>query len=243
MFTDSDYVKFLKTISDTTKTYLFKDFSWKTPGLLLRHDVDLSIDFCLRLVEKEAKANVVSTNFIMATSPLYNPNSHENTKNLREISELGSEIALHFDPTCYPKASEDELLSHAKNEATILENIIGQKVCSISLHCPSIHGQFPIFENFVNAYDPSFFTDENYISDSCMSFRGKDPIEWVYLSKIKPIQMLLHPLHYQTNTQNYCSIFECLINKHFQVVNDLFSISPPFARDIGKLNKYSIEKD
>ncbi|MBI9112705.1 hypothetical protein [Maridesulfovibrio ferrireducens] len=240
MFTHSDYINFLNTISKTTKTHLFKNFTWNVPGLILRHDVDISIDYCLRLVEKEYDLGIVSTNFIMVTSPLYNPLALNNTRSLQKIVELGSEVALHFDPTCYPGASNEELLACVVKEAAVLENIIDQKICSISLHCPSIHGQFPVFKNYINAYDPSFFSDENYISDSCMSFRGKDPLEWLHLSKTKPVQMLLHPLHYQTESPNYQSIFENFINQRNVVLNDLFTLSPAFVRDIGKFPLFNI---
>jgi hypothetical protein len=45
--------------------------------LILRHDVDLSLDAALRLAELEAEADAVSTYFLMTGSVFYNLGSSE----------------------------------------------------------------------------------------------------------------------------------------------------------------------
>ena len=240
MFTQNEYISFLELINKTTDTFLFSDFDWESPGLILRHDVDISIDNCLNLVRLEKNAGVVSTCFIMVTSDLYNPLSQSSTKAIREISGSGFEVGLHFDPTCYPEASIEKLQHLAKLEATLLESITQKKVTSISLHCPSVHGMFPKFDDFVNAYDPQLFSNENYLSDSCKSFRGKDPYKWLEMAKTRPIQMLFHPLHYQHEKSGYDIIFETIINKHISNFNKQFSLNPTFKKELGELPSYKI---
>lgn len=106
--------------------------------------------------------------------------------------EMGHEIGLHFDPTLYT----DNLESAVKKEADILSFAIQAKVRSISLHNKSVHGQYPMFKDFVNAYDPKLFSDKTYISDSRFDFRGKDPFEFINNIDSGTVQVLLHPLHY-----------------------------------------------
>ena len=52
-------------------------------SLLLRHDVDFSIEFAYRLAVAENKLNIYSTFFFMFTSNLYNPLSEHNQNLLR----------------------------------------------------------------------------------------------------------------------------------------------------------------
>ncbi|SDK52938.1 hypothetical protein SAMN05660337_0734 [Maridesulfovibrio ferrireducens] len=240
MFTYDKYRDFLSLIKKTSETYLFMDFDWNSNGLILRHDIDLSIDYCFKLVKAEKEVGVLSTNFILMTSPFYNPLAAENASMLQEMSEWGFEIGLHFDPTCYPDVSSDELQKYAEEEAAGLSRIVGKDVKSISLHCPSVHGQFPMFDGFINAYDPEFFSNENYISDSCMSFRGKNPVEWLNLSQTKAVQMLLHPLHYQSESANYVPVFEGYINQQISTINTHFSANFSYRKDIGELPNYSV---
>lgn len=239
MFSIESYWQLMQKAGDLP-THLFRDFDWSSPGLVLRHDVDLSVDFCFRLIEVEKGLDVLSTSFFMVTSDYYNPSSVHNARQLKQISEWGYEVGLHFDPTCYPDSSPEEMVKHVDHEAGILEDIIGRKVDSVSLHCPSVHGTFPLFEGYVNAYDKAFFSDENYISDSCKSFRGKDPHGWLKLAEKRPIQMLLHPLHFQDDSGRYSVIFQEYINNHIDRVNEQFSQNPAFVSEVGTLKPYSL---
>jgi hypothetical protein len=66
------------------------------PGdLLLRHDVDLSLDAALRMAEVEAAAGVESTWFLMTRSVFYNLLSEEGARALASLRALGGRIAHH----------------------------------------------------------------------------------------------------------------------------------------------------
>ena len=76
------------------------------PGdLLLRHDVDLSLDAALRLAEVEAEAGVTATYFLMTESVFYNLASSEGATAIARLRELGHRIGLH---AVYPHARLDE---------------------------------------------------------------------------------------------------------------------------------------
>ena len=54
------------------------------PGtVILRHDVDLSLDAALRMAEVEAAAGAQATYFLMTGSVFYNLNSHEGEQRAR----------------------------------------------------------------------------------------------------------------------------------------------------------------
>src|SRR4029077_13690337 len=66
------------------------------PGdLILRHDVDLSLEAAVRLAEVEAEAGAWSTWFLMTRSVFYNLSSKEGERTLAQLRELGGRVAHH----------------------------------------------------------------------------------------------------------------------------------------------------
>lgn len=202
-------------------------------GIILRHDVnfDVRAAYNLSLIEKEC--SVESTFFIMTTCHTYNPLSLANRKMLSEMADNGFEIGLHFDPTVYGGISVKGLKSRVDMEIKILESIVNLEVKSISLHNPSIHGQYPIFEGYNNAYHKDIFSDEVYMSDSLMSFSGKSPFEFIKRAKKQPIQILLHPTHYTENGGNYLDIFASFILNLTEMIDNNFKVNSTYLSLIG----------
>lgn len=219
-----EFIYYMKSISKVTS---LADWDGSN-GIILRHDVDFDIRaaYNLSLIEKEC--GIESTFFIMTTCHTYNCLSLENRKMLSEMADNGFEIGLHFDPTVYGDISVNELKSKVDMEAKILESVINQEIKSISLHNPSIHGQYPIFEGYKNAYQKDIFSDNAYMSDSCMNFRGKNPFEFVKKSKNQPIQILLHPLHYTENGGDYLDIFANFIIKMSDMIDKNFKVNSTY---------------
>ena len=77
--------------------YRFAGFDREpAPGdLILRHDVDLSLDAAVRMAEVEAEAGAWSTWFLMTRSVFYNLASHEGERAIARLRELGGRIAHH----------------------------------------------------------------------------------------------------------------------------------------------------
>src|SRR5207247_1311156 len=75
------------------------------PGdLLLRHDVDLSLEAALRLAELEAAEDVQATYFLMTQSVFYNLASEPGEGALDQLRELGHRVGLH---AVWPRAELD----------------------------------------------------------------------------------------------------------------------------------------
>jgi hypothetical protein len=176
-------------------------------AILLRHDIDIDIEAAERLSKIEGRTGIRSTFFVCISNHHYNPATAGNRKILKKIASRGCEIGLHFDPMVYRDDPEGHLPSHARTEADYLETICGSEIRSISLHNPSIHGKFPLFEGYQNAYDPVLFRDEGYLSDSSMNFRGKDPYSFIERAREQPVQVVLHPIHFTKNGDGYVEIF------------------------------------
>src|SRR5688572_19028064 len=64
---------------------------------LLRHDVDVSVEYALAMARIEAEAGVRATYFLMLRSPAYNLLGRHASLAVREMAALGHDIGVHFD--------------------------------------------------------------------------------------------------------------------------------------------------
>ena len=221
--------EFFRAINNLGTTQRFRD--WQGANVfLIRHDVDFDIKLAHELAHIEQDEGIVSTFFILTTCESYNVSCDRNRKLLREMVAMGHEIGLHFDPTLYGDALDPAV----QKEVDLLSFVVGQEVKSISLHNPSIHGLFPMFDGFVNAYDNSMFSDDNYISDSCYMFRGKHPFEFIKKIGNSMIQILLHPMHYSESGGGYDQVFVDTMSRYMQQVHSNFLVNPTYKEQVGE---------
>jgi hypothetical protein len=141
--------------------------------LLLRHDVDLSLEAALRLAELEAEAGARATYFLMTESVFYNLASEEGERALARLRELGHRIGLH---AVYPRAACDErfdpvLAWHNPDPAYMRE---------------PVHGM-------VNVMQAPWFAPETYRSDSNQQWRSGCPHEELRAGAYPWLQLLTHP--------------------------------------------------
>ena len=73
--------------------------------VILRHDIDLSLDAALRMAELEADAGAGATYFLMTGSVFYNLGSEEGERALGRLRELGHRVGLH---AVYPRLDLDD---------------------------------------------------------------------------------------------------------------------------------------
>lgn len=201
-------------------------------GIILRHDVDIHVRPAYEMSRIEKGCGVTSTYFFLTTSNTYNVNSAENRKLIKEMADDDFEIGLHFDPTVYGDITNEELQKKVETEAALIELVSERKVHSISLHNPSIHGQYPVFDGFINAYDPKFFQPDNYMSDSRLSFRDKVPIEFIEKARNTRLQVLLHPMFYM-ESGTYVGLIEGLVYAYVDELDYSCSLNPQYQEEIG----------
>lgn len=163
--------------------------------IFIRHDVDVSIDRALALAEFQAIHGVRATYMFMPHSRLYDV--RRCASELKRFVALGHEVALHFDVddelrTGTPSA--DELIESIERDATILAEISGESVRSISFHRPMpqlLRGASTI-SGLVNAYSAELMND--YLSDSRGQWRSGEPLPHLVNTESKIVQLLIHPI-------------------------------------------------
>ncbi len=232
-FTYKEYKRFLIHVNKIASVFALRDWDHQN-GIILRHDVDFDIPSAYHLSRIEKKLGVNSTYFIMASNYYYNPLFQINSKLLRDMVKDGFEIGLHFDPSIYENIPMIELRKKVKLECTILQTATSESVRSISLHNPSLNGLYPLFKGYNNSYSKAIFSDENYISDSCMDFRGKDPYEFIKKASNMPVQIVLHPEHWSETGRDYVGYFTDYIIDIADYIDRTMRVNRKYKEIIGK---------
>jgi hypothetical protein len=237
-FTYKELRRFFALLTECAETYSFKmapteATSAYSPGAIIRHDIDVDLFAALRMAEVEAEFKINATFFFLTGCDTYNLASTSGRSALRELADKGFEVGLHFDPLLYPGSDDQALLAAVRREAGWIQDITGQPVHSVSLHNPSVHNQFPIFPGFLNAYDPAFFDPDFYMSDSCMQFRGKDPMTFVERARQRPVQILLHPFHYSDAGGGYPDLYRAFLARFADRIHATMQVNATYLDQMG----------
>lgn len=149
---------------------------YKKP-VIMRHDVDNSLDKAVDFARIEQKEGISSTYFILLSTDFYNIASKSSMEKVRQIIDCGHEIGLHFDETkfMYDDEAKPDVISAIKSEAEVMSKIIGQgiQINTVSMHRPSketLAADYKI-EGMINSYGMEFFKGFKYVSDSRRRWR------------------------------------------------------------------------
>jgi hypothetical protein len=141
--------------------------------LLLRHDVDLSLQAALALARLEHERGARATYFLMKESVFYNLDSALGRETLRELRSLGHAVGLH---AVYPRASRDERFDAV-----------------VAWHNPDPEYVHEPVSGFVNVMQPPWFTKGRYRSDSNQHWREGCPHDELRAGAFEWLQLLVHP--------------------------------------------------
>ena len=153
--------------------FAFFDREPAAGDLLLRHDVDLSLDAALALAELEAEAGAQATYFLMTRSVFYNLASHEGERALARLRELGHRVGLH---AVYPKLDLDERFDRV-----------------VAWHNPDPDFMREPLDGAVNVMQQPYFDPDHYRSDSNQHWRSGCPHEDLAAGSFEWLQLLTHP--------------------------------------------------
>lgn len=206
-FTYHSYITFLRDISRTHRVATFREFDREQyeKCVILRHDVDYSLEKALDMARLEKENNFHATYFILVRTDYYYLYNETNIGILLEIGRYGHEIGLHYDMSVYDIIYKDKNYRKIMiNDAKILENLVGKPVTSVSRHDPSVHGEEVWFDKtgYVDAYDDQYIKNMAYFSDSCGRFK-EDFIEICRTGNFPDrFQLLIHPIFWNETPQN-----------------------------------------
>ena len=143
-------------------------------SVILRHDVDLSLDAALRMAELEHDAGATATYFLMTESVFYNLDSTEGVAVISRLRELGHRVALH---AVYPNAPRDDRFDTV-----------------VAWHNPvPEYMRAPLADGRINVMEAPWFDPATYRSDSNQHWRSGCPHDDLRAGAFPWLQLLTHP--------------------------------------------------
>ena len=167
--------------------------------IILRHDVEFSIERALKMAEIEASHNVKSTFFFQVVSSAYNPFSVRNCEKIYRIIDLGHDVGLHFYVTHINENDNDNLRRNLERQKSLFEGGFSIDCDRFSFHRPPrwvLEKRSDTIDGLINAYGESFFefspnpSKIKYVADSQHKWSYGHPLEHVDKTKM---QILVHP--------------------------------------------------
>jgi hypothetical protein len=167
------YAELLEAATAGGYRFAFFDREPRAGDLLLRHDVDLTLDAAVRLAELEAEHGAQATYLLMTRSVFYNLGSPEGEAALARLRELGHRVGLH---AVWPNAELD-----------------GRFDPVLAWHNPEPEYMSRPVEGAVNVMAPPYFDPDHYRSDSNQHWRSGCPHEELRGGRFEWLQLLTHP--------------------------------------------------
>ena len=96
MFSFDDYRQIIKLIKETGKYATYEEAKNKDEFIIMRHDVEYSVERAYALSKVEESMDFRSTFFFQWTNNSYNILSRKNRDILTDMHERGQNIGLHF---------------------------------------------------------------------------------------------------------------------------------------------------
>jgi hypothetical protein len=190
----------------------FRKLKKKNKSIILRHDIDYSLEYALKLAEEENAHDLKSTYFVMLHNSFYNALSEESIAIIKKISHLGHDVGLHYDTVFLPK-SRSEALRTIRKEVTILQDICKKEIISVAQHNPTINPKlkYNIAIDFLDARSSEIINDYRYLSDSVQNWR--DGCMCNHIDKDDKLQILTHPIWWSDKHKLRDLILDELVKK------------------------------
>ena len=228
------YNHYEETLSEIQKTHSFSNFlNCSDNDVILRHDVDFSLESSHKMAELEHKLGIQSTFFILFQSEFYNPFSPSSLILLKKILKMNHSLGLHFDESIISE-NNDEQLKIIQNEITTMENHFDTLIKTVSVHNPSINKKpfLKLPSGIVNVYSDQFMKDRKYLSDSVQNWR--EGCFCKHFKKYKKMQILIHPIWWTADGKHRTDIMKSLsggdLDNHKKQVIDAIEIHQDYFK-------------
>lgn len=241
------YSHYKNTLREFKKTHCFSSYQDSSnDDIILRHDVDYSLESAIRMAEIEKYLEVKSTYFILFHSEFYNTFSPSSTKKINQLLKADHYLGLHYDASALLEINHDSS-DIIKEEIEIMEKHFQTEIKVISAHDPSIQKKISLKlpSNIIDAYSERFIVKRKYLSESVQYWREGCFCKHIY--KNKKLQILIHPIWWTKNGISMKSVMKNLIRvenaKISNLVNKDLKIYEEYIKKVKRITenqKYNI---
>lgn len=232
MFSYQDYKEMIKIIKSTGLQASFLEALHRDSFIVMRHDVEYSVERAYALAKVESSLDFTSTFFFQWTNNSYNLLSRKNRDMIRDMHERGQNIGLHF--ALNGMTDMQEVRKQIVKEMHMLSEMLGFEISEFSVHRPSpaVLAENIKLPGIINAYQDEFFTfAENvteksilgikYMSDANHIWRYGYPDEENILGS-KKVQILTHPFAWTKAGYDNYDNFRSLVNeKYIELIDSI----------------------
>ena len=232
MFSYDDYKEIIRIIKSTGRYTDYKHAIDRDKFVIMRHDVEYSVERAYDLAKVEESMDFTSTFFFQWTNNSYNLLSRRNMDMIRDMHERGQTIGLHYALNGLTDMAQAR--KQIVKEMDMLSEMCGFKIDTFSVHRPSkdILKENIKLPGILNAYQDEFFTfaeevNENtpvavkYLSDANHIWRYGYPDE-ANITGHDKVQILVHPFAWHKNGydnfNNYIALVE---EKYAQMIESI----------------------
>lgn len=222
MFSYDEYKEIISIIQSTGRQAGYAEAIKKDSFVIMRHDVEYSVDRAYALAKVESRMDFTSAWFFQWTNNTYNILSKRNKDMIRDMYERGHQIGLHFALN----GMEDmrQVRRQIKKEMNILSEMFGFEISQFSIHRPSadVLRENIKLPGILNAYQDDFFTfaekitsetqlKVKYMSDANHIWRYGYP-DKKNITGYDKVQILTHPFAWSKkgydNRDNYAVLIQ-----------------------------------
>ena len=249
MFSYSDYREILRIVKESGRTAFFEEALEMDAFVILRHDVEYSVDRAYELSKVEESMDMRATYFFQWTNNSYNILSRKNRTILTDMYERGHRIGLHF--ALNGMTDMQQIRVKIAQEIEMLSTMLGFPIRSFSIHRPSpdVLAENIKLPGILNAYQDDFFCFDpkagpdsdlpiKYLSDANHIWRYGYPDEET-IRRHQKVQILVHPFGWTREGYDNLNNYRTMIDEKY--VEMLDSIDNE-CKDFRELRPYFEKK-
>lgn len=252
MFSFDDYREIIRAIKATGRYATYEEALEKDSFVIMRHDVEYSVERAHALAKVEESMDFRSTFFFQWTNNSYNILSRKNRDILSDMHERGQHIGLHF--ALNGMTDMRVIKERIKQEIDMLSNMLGFEINSFSIHRPSpdVLAENIKISGIINAYQDDFFTfnpkatpeselDVKYLSDANHVWRYGYPDEET-INKYDKVQILTHPFAWTKKGYDNLENYKTLVNeKYVELIDSIDNECKDFGALRDNFEKLPVE--
>ena len=214
-FTYDNYKKLLTILKKDYDFTTFSKIKFSNEPIekkvLLRHDIDISLEKALELAKIEKELGLSSIYFLFLRNPFYNIFSEESVKIVNKLISFNHNIGLHFDCAKYVYKTIPQLAYQVTREIEFIQDYFGVKLDAVSFHRPVSLKFYRKLEiaSCPHSYEPIFVQKFKYFSDSRGIWKYGYPLNSEEYKKKHNLHILIHPIWW--NWKNIKSL-DCISN-------------------------------
>ncbi len=217
------YRQIIKDVKASGKQCSFHDALDKDEFLIMRHDVEFSLERAYAMSLVETEMDFASTYFVQITNNSYNALSKRGIDMMRDMACRGHHIGLHY----HLNGQKDALAVRdgVRDQLRIMSEVAGMAIDTYSFHRPTkdIYYYNINIDGTINAYSSEFFTYAEHVADDTqleVKYIADSKHRWNYgypdietFKKYPKIQLLIHPFSWTEEGYDNLHNFYALIGE------------------------------